>query len=74
MNFTKGQQNTSFGREVEVIPRSDFQTAFPKDLCLEGCQGSGVLLPTQILPQQLLDLFYNTADPCEIQLEKQLCH
>lgn len=31
--------DTSFSGEVKVIPRSDFQTVFPKELCLERYQG-----------------------------------
>lgn len=36
---TRQQWDTAFSGAVQVLPRSDFQTTFPKGRCLEGVPG-----------------------------------
>lgn len=59
----KGHSKANKSREWEVIPRSDFQTAFPKEPCLEGrCH----LLKFAL--SRAFCLFYKMADTHETQL------
>lgn len=48
MDFAKGQWKAFCSREVDVIPRRDFPTVFPQELCCGGAGGEGSCPPTQI--------------------------
>lgn len=73
MGFTKGHSMANKSGELKVIPRGDFQTASPKELCLQGCRGEGRCPLLKFNLSSSFYLFYNMAETCEIQLEKQLC-
>lgn len=54
MDSTKGHSKATKSGELEVIPRSDFQTALPKELGLEGVPGLREGAPYSNLPSAAL--------------------
>lgn len=69
----KGTVKATKSGELQFIPGSAFQTASPKELSLEEGRGEGRCPLLKFNLSSSFHQFYNMADTCEAQLEKQLC-